>query len=67
MYKRQALKGREWVLEVERRPNGLRVLTRGEAAGDITDVAKRVGLTVLSVRVVPSDWNEVFEILHQMR
>ena len=62
-----ALKGREWVLEVERRPNGLRVLTRGEAAGDITDVAKRVGLTVLSVRVVPSDWNEVFEILHQMR
>lgn len=62
-----ALEGEEWVVKVTSlgTEGRLRVLVRGEAGEDIMEVAKRVGVGVLSIKVLPSNWSEVFEILHR--
>ena len=62
-----ALEREEWVVRVTplRMEGRLRVLVKREAGEDIMEMARRVGVGVMSIKVLPSDWSEVFDILHR--
>jgi len=62
-----ALEREEWVVRVTplRMEGRLRVLVKRESGEDIMEIARRVGVGVMSIKVLPSNWSEVFDILHR--
>lgn len=62
----EALKGEPSVVKVDASADRLRVLSKGRIDEEIAVAARRAGLEVLSLRLLPSDWGEVFEALHEV-
>jgi len=61
------LRKEDWVSEttVVGRKRIVKVVTSREAGGDIMELAGRAGMKVLYIKLLPSNWSEIFQALHE--
>ncbi len=61
------LKDADWVVStsIDKYASKVRVLVNRKADEEIIRLARDAGLEVLSIKLLPADWSEVFDMLHR--